>query len=105
MQTPLKLGPSAASPDQKLRPRLFAAALALSINGILLGALMLSDRADAEPSTPPAVVENQPSAAAEIAKPTQAKPAEPGADAKPAEPKRKRSGLRKLLPVRDFGGY
>lgn len=88
---------------QSKRSRLLAAALALAVNGLLLGGLTLAGRADAEPSAVPANVaaaEAHANPAPEVAKPNENQPA------KPAEPKRKpRSGLRKLLPVHDFGGY
>jgi hypothetical protein len=80
-----------------MRNRHLAAVLALSVNALLLGALTLAGRADAEPSasTPPAqaAVSNETIKA-------------PAPEKVPNEaPKKRKSLLRKVLPVRDFGGY
>ena len=82
-----------------MRNRHLAALAALSVNALLLGALMLTGRADAEPSAsaPPA------QAAADNAA-NKAPIAEPTVKETPKKPARK-SLARKVLPVRDFGGY
>jgi len=82
----------------RTRSRLLAAFAALSINALLLSALMLTGRADAEPSAnppaPAATAAESGDTVKEVAKPEVVTPKKP-----------KKSLARKMLPVKDFGGY
>ena len=87
-----------------MRNRTIAALGALSTNALLLSALMLFGRAEAEPS---AQQISNPARSDEAisgsAKPATKQTTEQTAEAPKAKPKK--SLARKMLPVKDFGGY
>jgi hypothetical protein len=83
----------------RTRSRLLAALAALSINALLLSALMSTGRADAEPSASP------PAQAAAVGTGDTVKEAAKVEVEAPKKPASKKSLARKLLPVKDFGGY
>jgi hypothetical protein len=76
------------------RSRMWSALAAFSINAVLLTALTLTGRVNAEPSTEGSKAQTATATARNDT------PAEPPVKAKPRS-----SVVRKVLPVREFGGY
>lgn len=109
----LALLPRIPSTSKPVRTRVLWALLALAVNGGVLGGLLLVGDAEAEPAPARAPVGTRaapkPPADSAAADPAQAQapaPADRVAADEPVDPPRPRKlRPRRLMPVRDFGGY
>jgi hypothetical protein len=90
------------SSRSSLRLRWLAALAALTVNGLLWGALTLTGRADAEPSSSATTA---PQAAATTQEAIQPAPSSQAGPSPAAKRKPRPSVVRRTLPVHDFGGY